>query len=144
MQTDPIDKFEGIEFTELAGRQLDAIRVRNPSLFAQLAGAIRANLRTWSPGDEDKMITRHVKSISDECHHNVYRLKYEIHGLSERRWRVFFMFLGLRRPPVRLVLAVVDFIDQQQCYDDPSQAHRVEIRRAVSEAVDRGETKKKR
>lgn len=100
-------------------------------------------LIAWSPGDEDKLIIKHVKTVSDECSHNVYRLKYELHGLIERRWRVFFAFLNLRTPPVRLVLAVVDFESEQQCYDDPAQEHRIEIRQAIDEAIRHGETKKK-
>jgi hypothetical protein len=141
--TDPVDDSGGIEFTEFARRQLNAIRVINPSLWARLGQAISDNLIVWSPGEEDKLTIKHLKTVSDDCNHNVYRFKYELHGLTERRWRVFFTLLNLRKPPVRLVLAVVDFKNEQQCYDDPTQAHRIELRKAIDEAVLQGETKKK-
>jgi hypothetical protein len=142
--TDPFDEFEGIELTEFAGRQLDGIRVINRMFFARLMAAIQNHLSAWSPGDEDpRHPIRHVKSISKECRHNVYRLKYEIHGLTDRRWRVFFALLSHRKPPVRLVLAVVDFVSQDQCYDNPSEKHRIEILKAIDEAVARGDTKRK-
>ena len=144
MATDPFDEVDGIEFTELAGRQLKAERVSNPSIWARLGTAIRDHLTAWSPGGEDRVTIKHVKSVSDECQHNVYRFKYEIHGLIERRWRVFFVSLDRRTPPVRLVLAVVNFESEHQCYEDPTQPHRIEIRKAIDDAVRRGETKKKR
>ena len=143
MPSDPFDEIEGIKFTEFAGRQLKAIRVSNPSLWARLGQAIADHLTAWSRGDEDKLTIKHVKAVSDACQHNVYRLKYEIHSFA-KRWRVFFVYLSERIPPVRLVLAVVDYESDAQCYDDPAQSHQIEIRKAIEDAVKRGETKKKR
>jgi hypothetical protein len=143
--TDPFDESEGIKYTEFAMRALNGVRVGNPSIAAALMVAIQAHLSAWSPGDEDGDVIRHAVLISKDCCHNVYRLKYERHGpLVERRWRVFFAFLPHRKPPARLVLAVVEFASHHQCYDDPSQPHRIEIRKAINERIARGETTKKK
>lgn len=143
MPFDPHGESSGIDFTEFAGRKLEVIGLGNPSLLGRLMAAIEANLATWSPGDEHGLAIKHVKSVSSECGHNVFRLKFELHGLVERRWRVFFAFFGSKRP-IRRVLAVVDFVTDEQCYDDPSQQHRAEIRKAIDQAVSSGETVKKR
>jgi hypothetical protein len=135
------DEYETIDFTELAGRQLDAIRQSNAALYARILKDIQTHLTSWSPGNEDQLTIKHLRNISNVCQRNVYRLKSVP---TIQKWRVFFTYLDGRKPAVRLVVGVVEYVDQRQCYDDMAQPHVQEIRRRVLEASMRGEFKRRR
>lgn len=134
------DEFEAIDFTEGAARQLDAIRFSESGLYGRILRDIQQHLVAWSPGDEDGRIIKHVRSVSSRCQRKIYRLKSPP---TIQTWRVFFTYLDARRPPVRLVLAVVQYVSEAQCYDDMNQPHMVQIRRDVLDASTRGEFKRR-
>jgi hypothetical protein len=135
------DEFEPIEFTEAAGRQLDAIRLSDSALFGRILRDIQLHLIAWSPGDEDRVVIKHVRKLSEKCQRKIYRLKSPP---TIQKWRVFFTYLDARRPAVRLVLSVIEYVSEEQCYDDMSQPHAVQIRRDVLAASTRGDFRRKR
>lgn len=141
MSSDPHNEFEAIELTEEAGRQLDEIRQEDMALYARIMKEIQDRLAAWSPGDDHRPIIKHVNEISKRCGRPVYRVKSPP---TIQKWRVFFTVLDGKRPPVRLVLAVVEYASEQQCYDDMAQEHMKTIRRRILEAGTRGEFKGRR
>ena len=138
---DAYDEFESIEFSELAGRQLAEISNSDSALYGRILKDIQLHLTAWSPGDEDGNIIKHAARVSRACAQRVYRLKSPP---TIQKWRVFFTFLDGRTPPVRLVMAFVEWMNNEQCYDDMSQPHIGEIRRCVLEAGMKGDYKRRR
>ena len=142
MTSDAYDEFGAIDLSEDAGRQLDDIRRVDEALYGRIHQEILLRLTEWSPGDEDGEFIKHVSKLSAKCGgRGIYRLKSP---QAIQKWRVFFTLLDGLRPAKRRVLAVVEFVDQQQCYDDMAQPHLKAIKRHVLDAGTRGYFKRRR
>lgn len=122
-----------VEQSEEFRGQLIKLAASDPELAGRIVEQIKFHVTEWSPGREDKDLIKHVSVHSRAASWDVYRLKCKPE-IGE--WRIFFFWLDVRA--ARCVAALVEWVSNQQCYNDPKQQHALQTRIAINRAVTEG------